>query len=33
MLDRMKKDLVALQIKTSEMHESYKSKESIMTDE
>jgi hypothetical protein len=33
MLERMKRDLVALQIKTSEMNESYKSKESIMTDE
>lgn len=33
MLDRMKKDMVALSIKTAEMHDSYKSKESIMTDE
>lgn len=33
MIERMKKDLIALSIKTTEMHESYKSKEGIMGEE
>lgn len=33
MLDRMKKDIVSLTIKSSEMQDSYKSKEGIMSDE
>ncbi len=30
MIERIKKDLIALQIKANEMHESYKQKEVIM---
>ena len=33
MIERMKKDLIALTIKSSEMHDSYKSKEAIMSEE
>lgn len=33
MIERMKRDLIALQIKTGEMHDSYKSKEGIMGEE
>lgn len=33
MLDRMKKDLIATHIKSTEMHDSFKSKEKIQTEE
>lgn len=33
MIERMKKDLIALNIRTGEMHDSYKSKEQIMGEE
>ena len=33
MIERMKKDLIALQIRTTEMHDSYKNKEGIMGEE
>ena len=33
MIERMKKDIIALQIQANEMHDSYKQKELIMTEE
>lgn len=33
MIDRMKKDLIALKIKATELNDSYKQKESIMNEE
>jgi Ser-tRNA(Ala) deacylase AlaX len=33
MIERMKRDMIALQIKASEMHDSYKQKEAIMYEE
>jgi hypothetical protein len=33
MLERMKKDVIALQISANEMHDSYKQKSSIMNEE
>ena len=33
MLDRMKKDLISTQIRSGEMHDSFKSKEKIQTEE